>query len=59
MSSGAMYNGVPLIEVNMCVALVIIRANPKSHNFAFPVLSNNTFCGFKSLENEKNILTRE
>lgn len=43
MSSGAIYKGVPLIEVSTCVPVLILRAKPKSHNFATPFASKSTF----------------
>lgn len=49
-NSGAIYNGVPLIDVKTWVPVLILRANPKSHNFAQSFTSNNIFWGFKSLK---------
>ena len=48
-SSGAMYNGVPLIEVRTIVLHDMARAKPKSHSLTVPCEPIKMFWGFMSL----------
>lgn len=58
-NSGAMYSGVPFIEVNTWVPVLILRAKPKSQSFATPFDSTRTFWGFRSLWEEKPAVIRD
>ena len=47
-SSGAMYSGVPLIDVSTVVCGDIARAKPKSQSITRELAPSSTFCGFMS-----------
>ena len=49
-SSGAMYSGVPLIDVRTIVLHDMARAKPKSHSLTVPCEPIRMFWGFMSLE---------
>ncbi len=49
-SSGAMYSGVPLMDVSTMVLQLMARAKPKSHSFTAPFAPIRMFWGFMSLK---------
>jgi hypothetical protein len=49
-SSGAMYRGVPLMDVSMSVLLLVARAKPKSASFTTPFAPIRMFCRWQNEE---------